>query len=177
MAVFVSHRALEWLLAWLAVSEGACLLERLVREPAVIQPMLQSRERDTSNVLRSEANTATAYSGAEEIIPQPPFTSRQARVAPTQASSPTSALPPPTRLSMPGTNLPAPPAHAPVPAAFTTICYLDSAPIRVRGLSTGRSYESSAAQAIQRVDSRDVSALLGTLVCSAALSGSRLSCW
>jgi hypothetical protein len=38
LAAFVSRRPLEWLLAWLALSGGACLLERLGRDPLVIQP-------------------------------------------------------------------------------------------------------------------------------------------
>jgi hypothetical protein len=76
-ALFVSHSGLEWLLAWLAVSGGACLLERLVKQPAVIQPMLQSREGDTSDVLRPEASTATDYSGAEARTEHPSSPVRQ----------------------------------------------------------------------------------------------------
>src|SRR5215469_4140909 len=37
-ALFVSQRPVEWLMSWLAISGGACLLERLGRESVVIQP-------------------------------------------------------------------------------------------------------------------------------------------
>ena len=53
-ALFVSRRPLEWLFCWLALSGGACLLERLGREPVVIQPMSQPTEGDNNDVLRSE---------------------------------------------------------------------------------------------------------------------------
>jgi len=42
------------------------------------------------------------------------------------------------------------------------ITYLESSPIRVRGLASGRSYEFSAAARVQQVDARDASSLLRT---------------
>lgn len=63
-ALFVSRRPLEWVLCWLAISGGACLLERLGREPLVIQPMAQSPEGEFNNVLRSET-LGVAESDAE----------------------------------------------------------------------------------------------------------------
>ena len=53
-ALFVSRRPLEWLMSWLAVSGGACLLERLGREPVVIQPQPEVSEGDSNNVLWTE---------------------------------------------------------------------------------------------------------------------------
>jgi hypothetical protein len=53
-AFFVSRKPLEWLFCWLALSGGACLLERWGREPVVIQPMSQPAEGDDHDVLRSE---------------------------------------------------------------------------------------------------------------------------
>jgi hypothetical protein len=52
--LFVSRRPLEWLLSWLALSGGACLLERIGQESVVIQPMSQPAEGDSDDVLRSE---------------------------------------------------------------------------------------------------------------------------
>jgi hypothetical protein len=58
-AFFVSRRPIEWSYTWLALSGGACLLERVVREPVVIQPTPQSAEGEIDNVLRSETFAAT----------------------------------------------------------------------------------------------------------------------
>jgi Protein of unknown function (DUF1360) len=57
-ALFISRRSLDWLLSWLAISGGACLLERIAQEPVVIQPMPHPAEGDTNDVLRSEQPTA-----------------------------------------------------------------------------------------------------------------------
>ena len=54
-ALFVSRKPLDWLFTWLALSGAACLLERLGHEPVIIQPVSRPAERDTDNVLRSEA--------------------------------------------------------------------------------------------------------------------------
>ena len=51
-ALFVSRKPIEWLFSWLALSGGACLLERMVREPVTIQPMPPSAEGDINDVLR-----------------------------------------------------------------------------------------------------------------------------
>lgn len=57
-ALFVSRRPIEWLFTWLALSGGACLLERMVKEPRAIQSMPQAAEGGIDNVLRSETFTA-----------------------------------------------------------------------------------------------------------------------
>jgi hypothetical protein len=61
-ALFVSLKPLKWLMSWLALSGGACLLERLVREPVAIEPMPQPAERDFEDVLRSETLTVQGHS-------------------------------------------------------------------------------------------------------------------
>lgn len=53
-AVFVTRRWVEGVMVWLALSGGACLLERLGRGPAVMEPVLRQWEGDTAYVLRSE---------------------------------------------------------------------------------------------------------------------------
>lgn len=58
MALFVSRQPLDWFMTWLAVSGGACLLERMVREPVVVQSIPQSSLGDLDHVLWPEARTA-----------------------------------------------------------------------------------------------------------------------
>jgi hypothetical protein len=63
-AVFVSRRPLEMLMCWLALSGGACLLERIGQEPVVIQPMSEPAEEGTNeggmnDVLRPETHRTT----------------------------------------------------------------------------------------------------------------------
>jgi Protein of unknown function (DUF1360) len=65
-ALFVSRRPLDWLLTWLALSGGACLLERATKERVIIQPMPQSAEGDIDNVLRIETRAANERPGAKE---------------------------------------------------------------------------------------------------------------
>lgn len=55
-ALFVSRQPVSWLVTWLALSGGACLLERLGRDPVVVQSISQSLEGDIDNVLRSETS-------------------------------------------------------------------------------------------------------------------------
>ncbi len=71
-AFFVSRRPLEWLFCWLALSGGACLLERLGQEPVVIQPMSQPAEGDINDVLRSETLGVPEQSTAAEGTERPP---------------------------------------------------------------------------------------------------------
>ena len=64
IALFVSRRPLEWLLSWLAISGGACLLERLSREPVVIQPQPSVSEGDLDHVLWTEPSRVESESEA-----------------------------------------------------------------------------------------------------------------
>jgi hypothetical protein len=59
-ALFVSRKPLDWLFAWMALSGAACLLERLGREPVIIEPMSQSTEGDNHDVLRQQASNTDA---------------------------------------------------------------------------------------------------------------------
>jgi Protein of unknown function (DUF1360) len=61
-ALFVTRRFVDWLLVWLAVSGAACLLERLGREPVVMESISPISEGDAYHVLRSET------SGTEEHL-------------------------------------------------------------------------------------------------------------
>jgi len=63
-ALFVARKPLDWLFTWLALSGAACLLERLGREPVVIQPLPQLGEGDFHDVLRSETLGAAEHSTA-----------------------------------------------------------------------------------------------------------------
>jgi len=55
-ALFVTRQLLNWLLVWLAVSGAACLLERIGREPIVMERVSQPSERVVNHVLRSETS-------------------------------------------------------------------------------------------------------------------------
>lgn len=50
-AFLLSHRPLMWVVSWLALSGGACLLERVGEKPVVIQPGPRPPEGD-GDVLR-----------------------------------------------------------------------------------------------------------------------------
>jgi hypothetical protein len=64
-ALFVSRKLLEWVFCWLALSGGACLLERMGREPLVTQPISQPPEGDINDVLRSETLGTAERSGTK----------------------------------------------------------------------------------------------------------------
>ena len=76
-ALFVSRRPLEWLFCWLALSGGACLLERWGQERVVIQPMSQFAEGDNHDVLRSETLGVAEQSCAEDGAERPTTHLRQ----------------------------------------------------------------------------------------------------
>jgi len=57
MALFVSRQPTEWFMGWLAVSGGACLLERMGREPVIVQPT-QPLQGDLNHVLWPETRGA-----------------------------------------------------------------------------------------------------------------------
>jgi hypothetical protein len=65
-ALFVSQRPVEWFVAWLALSGGACLLERLGHDPVIIQPVSQPAEGEVDHVLRSETGRAENQLGTDE---------------------------------------------------------------------------------------------------------------
>jgi hypothetical protein len=57
-ALFVTRKPLEWLMTWLALSGGACLLERLGKPQLAIEPLPVAAESATegeiNDVLRTE---------------------------------------------------------------------------------------------------------------------------
>jgi uncharacterized protein DUF1360 len=63
VALAIARRPLEWALTWLALSGGACLLERVAPEPVTIRP-LSIPEGGDDGVLRTEAG-GPAGSGAD----------------------------------------------------------------------------------------------------------------
>ena len=82
MAFFVGRGLLDLIFVWLALSGAACLLERLGREPVIIEPMAQSTEGDNTDVLWTKAgdNVAGKYEpdNADEQFYRDPSASRRA---------------------------------------------------------------------------------------------------
>jgi hypothetical protein len=65
-ALIVSRKPLEWFMTCLALSGGACLLERIGRAPVVIQPISQPQEGDGDHVLRSEASSVAQQPASDD---------------------------------------------------------------------------------------------------------------
>lgn len=84
LAFFVAEKPLELLLAWLALSGAACLLERLGQQPVVIQPMPPELERhsgaESPPIAKGDRNDGmlrTEASGVPEHGPQTATSGRQ----------------------------------------------------------------------------------------------------
>jgi hypothetical protein len=59
IALLTCHKLMDRLLAWLALSGAACLVERAVQEPVIIQSMPQTTQGDIDyGMLRSETSGA-----------------------------------------------------------------------------------------------------------------------
>src|SRR5215469_14492556 len=75
MAFYVSRAPLDWLFVWLALSGAACVLERLGREPVIIEPISQLTEGENTDVLRTKAGDAAGRfepdSAAEQFYRDP----------------------------------------------------------------------------------------------------------
>jgi hypothetical protein len=69
-AFFVARTPLAWLMVWLALSGAACLLQRLVPEPALTLPFTQPTEGDVSHVLWSETSSSAERPDSGEV-PRP----------------------------------------------------------------------------------------------------------
>lgn len=76
-ALFVSLKPAEWLMSWLAVSGGACLLQEMIKDPVVIQPIAQEAEEEINNVLRAETLGTAERSDAEDGVDRPTIRARQ----------------------------------------------------------------------------------------------------
>ena len=62
LALVVNTKPLELLLVWLALSGGACLLERLGQEPVVIQPFTETKEGEQDyGMLRTRPDDAPEH--------------------------------------------------------------------------------------------------------------------
>ena len=58
-ALFLSREPVDWLFSWLALSGGACLLERMTKESVTIETMPPPLEGEVNDVLRSETATTS----------------------------------------------------------------------------------------------------------------------
>jgi hypothetical protein len=67
MAFYVSQRPFDLLLAWLAISGAACLLERIGQEPTVIESITLPEERGVDyGMLRSETSGTQPHAVADD---------------------------------------------------------------------------------------------------------------
>jgi hypothetical protein len=55
IALWISMRPLEWLLAWLAISGASCLCERIGEPRIVMQSMPEASKGDEDGMLRTDA--------------------------------------------------------------------------------------------------------------------------
>jgi hypothetical protein len=92
-------------------------------------------------------------------------TNKSSQPSPSAASRPTPiAAGPRTSVADPSAAPPAaqPQQFAAESASSVKLRYLESSPVRVRGLVTGNSYHFSAAEPAQEIDARDAVSLLNT---------------
>lgn len=61
LAVFLSRRWIEWSVAWMALSGGACLIERLTREFVTSPAPSQFEKGNPQDVLWPEASRAEEF--------------------------------------------------------------------------------------------------------------------
>ncbi|HSZ51540.1 MAG TPA: hypothetical protein VK801_08200 [Caulobacteraceae bacterium] len=64
VALFVSRQPIVWVVAWLALSGGACLLERLGQSPPLTDPFVQP-ETGEADVLRFETRDVPSAPDAD----------------------------------------------------------------------------------------------------------------
>ena len=66
IALCLTRQPIDLAMTWLGLSGAACLLERIGREPTLIQPIVQANEEEVSNgVLRSAEGFAQQYAGGD----------------------------------------------------------------------------------------------------------------
>ena len=77
IALFVSRQPTQWFMGWLALSGGACLLERLGREPVIVQPAPQPLQGDQDHVLwpetRDTDNPSITNAASDSELQERPF--------------------------------------------------------------------------------------------------------
>jgi uncharacterized protein DUF1360 len=64
VAFVLAPRPRDWILAWLALSGAACLLDRIGHDPVFIQSMKEEKGGDENAVLRSESGEEPRGGGA-----------------------------------------------------------------------------------------------------------------
>jgi hypothetical protein len=113
---------------------------------------------------RAELRNSQVQSSARSV-PQPTSGNSPARAVRTQSATPpavrTSPSHPPA-YSPTRSVQPQVPAPTSTPQSAISVRYLETSPIRVRGLVSGQSYEFSGVAPVQLVDARDASSLLNT---------------
>jgi hypothetical protein len=65
IAFVVGRDPIEWVLAWLGLSAGACLLQRVARDPVVIQTL--DHEGGGDGLLRTEAIEPGSTRGTQAV--------------------------------------------------------------------------------------------------------------
>ena len=73
-AFFVCEKPLDRLLAWLALSGAACLLERTGEQPVVIHPVTRKEESPDAMLWPESERVETGYRGSATTDPAPPAT-------------------------------------------------------------------------------------------------------
>jgi hypothetical protein len=73
-ALFVSRDWLERLVSWLAISGGACLLERAFKEAVVVEALPATDQGELNHVLRTETFSDAGHIAADSPS-DPAFTS------------------------------------------------------------------------------------------------------
>ena len=110
--------------------------------------------------LRNSQVQRTAGSAPQQTSVNSPATAVRTR----PATPPTvrTALPPAYAYPQTRSVQPQVPASTATPQSAIHVRYLETSPIRVRGLVSGISYEFSGAAPTQQVDARDAASLLNT---------------
>jgi hypothetical protein len=115
------------------------------------QKRSELRNSQTQGTTRTVPQYVPSYSRTQ-AVQTPPWVSPE-----TQAASPQPPGISQTRGAQPQARVP-----LSVQQPSVSVRYLETSPIRVRGLVSGRSYEFSSAAPVQQVDARDATSLLNT---------------
>ncbi|MFZ1007155.1 MAG: DUF1360 domain-containing protein [Candidatus Sulfotelmatobacter sp.] len=73
LRISVSRDPVQWLVAWLAISGGACLVERAFpeRQAALVEPLREIHRGETSHVLRTETIVTQQPNDLPAASPRP----------------------------------------------------------------------------------------------------------
>jgi hypothetical protein len=81
MSLLVTHDLPEWIVAWLATSGGASLIERFAPEPVVIEALPEMEEENHERVLRPGSAGADRAFQTEIGLDADPADERDRRIA------------------------------------------------------------------------------------------------